>query len=133
MGNKDSRKVKIPSLLKAIKGSGGVVSRVAETLGVDWKTAKRRIDESDEAKEAFESESETLLDMAESVLVVNIAMARKQQTKGYFADSSDAKWLLSKKAKKRGYGENIDITSGDEKIKGFIGWSPENWKQDEKK
>lgn len=28
--------------------------------------------------------------------------------------------------------ERLDVTSGGEKIKGFIGWTPENWKQDEK-
>lgn len=116
MGTKDKRKIKIPSLLEAIKGSGGVISRIAETLQVDWHTAKKRIEENEQAKSAFEAESETLLDMAESVLVVNIAMARKQQTKGYFADTSDAKWVLSKKGKKRGYGDNIDVTSGGDKI-----------------
>lgn len=28
--------------------------------------------------------------------------------------------------------ERVDVTSGGEKVKGFIGWTPENWKQDEK-
>ena len=29
--------------------------------------------------------------------------------------------------------ETIDITSGGQQIKGYIGWTPENWKQDEEK
>lgn len=30
------------------------------------------------------------------------------------------------------YKEQVDITSGGEKIKGYIGWTPENWMRDEK-
>lgn len=29
--------------------------------------------------------------------------------------------------------DKVDITSGGEKIKGYIGWTPENWKADEEK
>lgn len=116
MSSKDKRKIKIPTLLEAIKDSGGVVLRVAERLGVDWHTAKKRIDENEEARTAFEAETENILDIAESVLVVNIALARKQQSKGFFADTSDAKWMLSKKGKRRGYGEHVDVTSGGEAL-----------------
>jgi hypothetical protein len=28
--------------------------------------------------------------------------------------------------------DTVDITSGGEKIKGFIGWSPKNWEDEEK-
>ena len=109
MPNKGSRKAKLPNLLEAIAGSGGIVSAIAESMGVAWGTAKTAIDENPKAQELLEAELEKRLDLAESVVVMNIQMAVKQQKKGFFADTSDAKWYLSKKGKKREYGEKLAI------------------------
>lgn len=118
---KGKRKVKAENILDAIKGSGGVVLTIADALGVDWHTAKRAIEENEEAKAAFEAEENKVVDLAESVLLTNIQMAAKQQNKGYFADTSDAKWYLSKKGKKRGYGEKLELEhSGQVTWKEFL-------------
>lgn len=106
---KGKRKVKAVSILEAIKGSGGVVLTIADALGVDWHTAKRAIEENAEAKAAYEAETNKMIDLAESVLLMNIQLAAKQQDRGSFADTSDAKWLLSKKGKARGYGDKLEL------------------------
>lgn len=121
MSTKGKRKVKTPTLLEAIKGSGGVVSVIADALGVAWHTADKAIQESEEAKQALSNEMEKRLDLAESVVIKNIEMAEKQQSKGYFADTSDAKWYLSKKGKNRQYGEKLEVEhSGELTWKEFV-------------
>lgn len=118
------RKVKLKTILDAIPGSGGIVSTIADSMGVSWATARKALDENPEAFQAFEAEQEKRLDLAESVVIMNIQMAARQQKKGYFADTSDAKWYLSKKGKKREYGENsqVDLTNSDGTLKsGEIG------------
>lgn len=119
MTPKGKRKVEPKTILDAIPGSGGIISVIADTLGVDWHTAKKAIEENEEAKVALENEMEKRLDLAESVIIMNIQMAKNQQKngKGYFADTSDAKWYMSKKGKKRGYGESVDVTTNGESIK----------------
>lgn len=119
MGTKGNRKVKPPTILEAIPGSGGIISTIADTLGVEWHTAKKAIEENEEAKMALENEMEKRLDLAESVVIMNIQMAKNQQKngKGYFADTSDAKWYVTRKGKRRGYGESVDVTTNGESIK----------------
>lgn len=99
--------------MKAIKGSGGVISVIADTLGVAWHTANKAIEENEGAKQALENEMERRLDLSESVLIRNIEMAEAQQSKGFFADTSDAKWYLSKKGKHRGYVDRQEVTGKD--------------------
>lgn len=124
MANKGKRKVKALTVLDVIPGSGGIINTIAESLGVSWHTAKRAIDESEEAKLALEAELEKRLDLAEGVVVMNIQMAAKQQRKGYFADTSDAKWYLSKKGKKRDYADKLGLEhSGTINWKEFISGS----------
>lgn len=121
MSTKGNRKVKPTTILEAIPGSGGIIKTIAECLNVDWHTAKKAIEESPEATQALEAEIEKRADLAEGVIVMNIQMAAKQQGKGYFADTSDAKWYLSKKAKLRGYGEKVEIEhSGSVSWKEFV-------------
>lgn len=57
------------AVLKAIKGSHGIVSRVAEKLGRDWVTARKYIDRWEETQEALEAEQERITDVAESRLI----------------------------------------------------------------
>lgn len=119
MSTKNKRKVKPQTVLKAIPGSGGIVAVVAERMGVEWHTARRAIDENPSALQAFEGEMERRLDLAESVVIRNIQMAERQQDKGFFADTSDAKWYLSKKGKLRDYQDkqNVDLTNSDGTLK----------------
>lgn len=87
--------------IKAIPGSGGIISTIAKRVGCEWMTVKRALDSMPTVKEAYDSESETVLDMAESVLLKNIKEG----------DSADAKWYLSRKGKGRGYVERTESTN----------------------
>lgn len=87
------------SVLKAIHGSGGIVSQIAKRLDVTWHTANKYIYKWPETQQALRDEQETILDMAESTLYANI--------KG--GNSQDAKWILSTKGKSRGYSEKTEV------------------------
>ena len=98
-----------------IAGSGGIVSTISDRVGCAWKTAKTHIERTPKLKELFESECETSLDLAESVIANNIRAARRLQEEATAAggcvivDSSDARWFLARKGKGRGYGESADV------------------------
>ena len=87
------------TVLIAIKGSGGIISTIADKLDVSWHTAKKYVMQWDETKEAIEDETETILDMAEGALYGSIKEGNTQ----------DAKWLLATKGRKRGFNEKLDI------------------------
>jgi hypothetical protein len=93
-------------VLEAIAGSGAITSTVAKRLGCGWMTARKYIQKWESTRSAFADEEETVLDMAESVLFGAV--------KDH--DIQAAKWLLSKKAKARGYSDRIEHTGidGDE-------------------
>lgn len=88
-----SSKVKEKDLLKAIKGSYGILTTVAERLGVNWHTVERAIKNSKLAQEAIRDENETAVDFVEGK-----AMKRVQE-----GDSSMIRFYLATKGKKRGY------------------------------
>ena len=90
-------------VLKAIKGSGAIISTVSKRLGVEWHTAKNLCNTWDSTKQALLNESEGTVDMAEGVLLESI------QNK----DVQSAKWYLSTIGKKRGYSERQEITGAD--------------------
>jgi len=82
-------------ILTAIKGSGGIVTTVARCLKCDWHTAKKNIDKYEETREAFDGESETLLDLVEG-------KAYQQAKDG---EGAMIRFILATKGRKRGYGE----------------------------
>lgn len=94
MSRLSKRKVKA-----AIPKSAGIMSTIAARLGCHWNTAKKFIDADPELSQMLADEVEGVLDMAESVV---FASARDGNTQ-------DAKWLLSKKGKARGYGDSVDV------------------------
>ena len=87
--------------IKAIPGSGGIISTIAKRVGCNWQTAKLHIETMPTVAAAYADECETVLDMAESVLLKNIKEG----------DSADAKWYLSRKGKGRGYVERTESTN----------------------
>lgn len=90
---------KATDFIDAIPGSGGIVSTIAKRVGCDWWTAKRYIDSTPTVKAAYDNERETVLDMAESVILKSIKDG----------DSGDAKWYLTRKGKDRGYVERQEV------------------------
>ena len=91
---------KAQDFIDAIPGSGGIISTISRKLGCSWDTVKRAIDDYPTVKAAYDNESEKVLDMAESVLLKNIEGG----------DSADAKWYLSRKGKRRGYGDSVEVS-----------------------
>ena len=87
-------------VIAAIAGSGGIVSTIAKKMGCDWTTADKYIKRWDETRQAYAEEEETVLDMTEGTILKSIKEGNTQ----------DAKWYLSKKGKKRGYGDQVDVS-----------------------
>lgn len=86
--------------IDAIPGTGGIVSAIARKLSCDWNTANKWITTYPTVKAAYDAECEAMLDLAESTVLKNIKEG----------DTSDAKWYLTKKGKRRGYGDNLELT-----------------------
>jgi len=97
-----SRFTKI-KVLKAIEGSGGIITNIAQNLNCDWHTARKYANKYEEAKLLLESESEGLLDNAENAMHNLISSG----------DVTMIKYYLSTKGRKRGYTERqeIDLTN----------------------
>lgn len=91
--------------LEAIPGTGGIVSAIARKVGCDWNTAKKWIDTAPTVKRAYDAECEAMLDLAESAVLRNIKLAAQGE-----GDTADAKWYLTKKGKRRNYGDAVEVT-----------------------
>lgn len=120
MTSKKPDQYKAQEVIEAIQGSGGIVSTIAKRLGTNWLTVRRYIDNYPTIKAAFDAERESLLDIAESVLANNIKLALKQQQEGGgLADSTDAKWALSRLGKHRGFSDKqeVELSGSDITIK----------------
>jgi hypothetical protein len=105
---------KASQFINAIKGSGGIITTIANRVGCSWHTAKKYIEEYATVKQAYNDELELVSDIAESVVIGNIRAAYEKQRKDKEqADSTDAKWYLTRKGK-RGYSEKseVDVTTG---------------------
>ena len=92
-------------ILKAIKGSAGIMSTIAKKLDVDWHTAKKHVLKYDVTRQALENEEEAILDMADNALYASV------KDKEQWA----VKYLLATKGKKRGY---VERTEHDHTTKG---------------
>lgn len=101
-------------VLKAIEGSGGVLSTVARHLGCSWHTARAYIQRWPETQEAFQAERERLLDEAESVLFRAVREG----------DVQTAKWVLGRLGKSRGYGDHVEV-SGHQAVGIVLRWPEE--------
>jgi len=84
-------------VLDAIKNSGAIVTVIAARLDCAWSTAESYVKKWDKTRQAFSDETEQIKDVAESTLINSIRQG----------DTTSAKWYLGKKAKDRGYGDEI--------------------------
>ena len=98
------RKIPSKAILKAIKGSGGIVSEVARRVGIERQSMHRRLNKEPRLKEALEQERETLLDVAEGVLYHLAINERRENSLLY---------LLSTVGKSRGYSKRKEVTGAD--------------------
>ncbi len=85
--------------IKAIKGSGGIITTIAKRIGCDRHTADNFIKAHPTVLAVWTDEKEAILDMAEGTLLKNIQAG----------DSADSKWYLTKRGKHRGYEESKEI------------------------
>lgn len=95
------------TILKAIKGSGGIITTIAGKLDCAWNTAEKYINKNETTRKAYRDEKEQILDLCESVVYNSVRGGNTQ----------DAKWLLSTLGKKRGYGDSEPVAEIDNKIK----------------
>jgi transposase-like protein len=89
--------------IDAIPGTGGIVSAIARKVGCDWATANKWVNEYPTVKRVYDAECESMLDLAESVILKNIKDG----------DTADAKWYLTKRGKRRGYGDAVELLGKD--------------------
>jgi hypothetical protein len=82
-------------VLAAIKGSGGIITTIANRIGCEWHTAKKLTQKWQSTRDAYKDERETILDMSESAILKSIKEGNTQ----------DAKWLLSSLGASRGFGK----------------------------
>jgi transposase len=94
-----SRRPSNATMLKAIKGSHGIVSVVAKRLGVEWHTANTYIRADEETLQALRDEEEKVSDAAENQLVRKINSG----------DPWAVKFWLTTKARKRGFVSKAEI------------------------
>lgn len=97
-------------LVKAISGSGGIITVIARRLGCGWREAEEYINSNALIKVMYDTERESIVDLCESVVLRNVQLAQEAQTKGEMGDTADAKWILSRLGKERGYAERQEVT-----------------------
>lgn len=101
-----SKRFGAKDFVAAMPGTGGVVAALARSVGCCWHTAAKWCASNPTVKRAWEAETQSALDLAESVLIGNIRLASEVQERDkHQVDASDAKWLLAKRGKHRGYGD----------------------------
>ena len=103
--SKKHAKYTTEDLLKAISGSAGIMSTIADRMQCAWHTARTHIEANEEASQALLNETEGVLDMAEGKLFLAVESG----------DSQMIKYLLSTKGKKRGYTERKEMDFGDDR------------------
>ncbi len=91
-------------VLGAIKGSMGIVSKIAHALGgCDWHTAQRYVQRWAETRAAYADESERALDLSESMLLKAVNAG----------DGPMIRFHLATKGKNRGYVERTELDGPD--------------------
>jgi len=89
--------------IKAIPGTGGIVSLIAKKVGCTWHTARKYIDRYATVQQAWRDECEAVLDLAETQAIGAI---RK-------GDPQMVRWYLATKGKQRGYTERHEVTGAE--------------------
>lgn len=120
----------LKQFLDAVPGSGGTISAISDRVGCEWETTERYRKKYKTLDQAIQAEKEVIDDTAVSVMTENIKLAQALQKKtGKPVDSGDAKWWLARK--RRGeFGDNVDVTTKGERVKGYVVISPDDWDED---
>ena len=109
-----SNQYKAGDFIAVIPGTGGIISTIAARVGCVWDTAKKYIVTHPTVQRAYEAEEQSILDVSESVVIINIKFAQQiQLATRQPVDASDAKWWLSRKGKVRGFAERQELAGPD--------------------
>jgi len=102
------RKLKFTAeqFIKAIPGTGGIISQIARIVGCEWNTAKKYIDEHPTVYQAWENERNSITDRAQHNILVAI-------TEG---DLQMSKWWLQVKDPEFKEKSEVDLTTGGNPI-----------------
>ena len=84
--------------IDVIPGSAGIITTIAKRVGCAWHTAKKYIEKYVTIRRVYESECESMLDLAELEALKLIKAG----------DGSMIRWYLSTKGKNRGYVERVE-------------------------
>ena len=118
MGRPKGRISKI-RFLKAIPGTCGIKIRIAETLDCSYNTLNRYLNKEgwDDVRQVYKDECEKIKDLAEET--VHHCIEQRGGHKELAVASKNARWLLGRRAKERGYGEETTVKheGGEEPIK----------------
>lgn len=110
VGKGNGRRLTPHLLLRAIPGTGGLKSKIAEKIGCERNTVHHALREKtgrawDRVRQAYDDECQRIGDVAELTLQEVI-----QQRLDLAQASQNARWYLSKKHKDRGYEEEGKMT-----------------------
>ena len=89
--------------IRAIPGTGGIVTLIAKRVGCTWHTCRKWIDNHPTVLEAWNAECEAVIDLAETKAINAIK----------HGDAQMVRWYLSTKGKQRGYTERTEVTGAD--------------------
>ena len=107
-------KITIKTFTKALEGSGGNQSTIAQKIGVTRGAITIFLSKHPKMRELLNTEAERIIDVAENVIDADIV-------KGKNIDSAKWKLLHSKRGKARGYGPRQEM---DLKLDGEIQLRP---------
>ena len=120
-----AERLTVAKIKEAIASADGVIAEAARALGVSRMTIYRRIEESDDLREAVEAAREELTDIAERELGKAIRAGNMTAIIFHLKGSPTGR--------RRGYSERVEMTGADGGplvIKGYTSVSPDDW-QDE--
>ena len=106
----------LEQVIDAIRGSGGIKKAIADRLGVSRNTVDNYLNRWRSAQGAYDEETEVFLDLAESILLMNLKLQHEQQRKKKeIVNSGDARWTLANRGGDRGYApkQRQEITGKD--------------------
>lgn len=129
----------LDEVLAAIKDSDGIKTVIAARLGVTRQTVDSYLQRWKTAQDAYDTEEESTLDIAESIITTNLRNLVKVQEQADregkpssgVVNSGDAWQLLKTKGKKRGYVDRQEHTGADGKDLPAIAYIAENRDNDD--
>jgi len=86
-------------VIKAIRGSAGIIQAIASRLDCTWRTARSYIRKWKATQEAIQEEKETILDYCETYLVKSIQEG----------NLDTIKWYLNYQGRQRGYDTKQEV------------------------